>query len=125
MNMQLLATEQDQKIKVLVADDNASDRMILSSIISKQGYEVFVASNGKEALSLFERERPQIVLLDAIMPEMDGMETARSIKRSAGDDFIPVLFLTSLQDANSLAECLDAGGDDFLCKHYSQIICRP
>jgi len=124
MNMQLLATQQDQKIKVLVADDNESDRMILSSIISKQGYEVLVASNGKEALSLFERERPQIVLLDAIMPEMDGMETARSIKRSAGDDFIPVLFLTSLQDANSLAECLDAGGDDFLSKPYSQIILK-
>ncbi|MFT5935152.1 MAG: DNA-binding response OmpR family regulator, partial [Pseudohongiellaceae bacterium] len=124
MNMQLAGTDPNQRIKVLVADDNESDRMILGSIISRQGYEVLVASNGKEALSLFERERPQIVLLDAIMPEMDGMETARSIKRLAGDDFIPVLFLTSLQDASSLAECLDAGGDDFLSKPYSQIILK-
>lgn len=58
------------------------------------------------------------------MPEMDGKEAARSIKKSAGDEFIPVLFLTSLQDANSLAECLDAGGDDFLSKPYSQIILK-
>lgn len=124
MNMQLLVPETDQKIKVLVADDNESDRMILSTIIRKQGYDVHLASNGKEALEIFEQQRPQIVLLDAIMPEMDGMEAARWIKKSAGDDFIPVLFLTSLQDVNSLADCLDAGGDDFLSKPYSQVILK-
>ncbi|MFK7864435.1 MAG: SpoIIE family protein phosphatase [Pseudohongiellaceae bacterium] len=124
MNMQLLVPEADQKIKVLVADDNESDRLILSTIIRKQGYDVHLASNGREALEIFEQERPQIVLLDAIMPEMNGMEAARSIKSSAGDDFIPVLFLTSLQDVNSLADCLDAGGDDFLSKPYSQVILK-
>ncbi len=124
VTMQLSASPTENKIKILVADDNESDRMILSSIIIKQGHEVLTASDGKEALAIFERERPQIVLLDALMPEMDGKEAARSIKKSAGDEFIPVLFLTSLQDANSLAECLDAGGDDFLSKPYSQIILK-
>ncbi len=122
--MQLSVTPTENKIKILVADDNESDRLILSSIIDKQGHQVLTAADGKEALELFERERPQIVLLDALMPEMNGMETARYIKQSAGDEFIPVLFLTSLQDANSLADCLDAGGDDFLSKPYSQIILK-
>ncbi|NKB31543.1 MAG: SpoIIE family protein phosphatase [Pseudomonadales bacterium] len=120
--MQLTEEKAGAKIKVLVADDNESDRMILSSIINRQGHEVLTAADGQEALEVFEKERPQIVLLDAIMPKMDGMEAARFIKKSAGDEFIPVLFLTSLQDANSLADCLDAGGDDFLSKPYSQII---
>lgn len=122
--MQLSVSPTENKIKILVADDNESDRMILSSIISKQGHQVLTAADGREALAIFKRERPQIVLLDAIMPEMDGMETARFIKESAGDEFIPVLFLTSLQDANSLADCLDAGGDDFLSKPYSQVILK-
>ena len=121
-DMQLPVPQVDHKIKVLVADDNASDRMILSAIISEQGHEVITAADGHEAVELFEKERPQIVLLDALMPNMDGKEAARHIKESAGDEFIPVLFLTSLQDANELAECLDAGGDDFLSKPYSRVI---
>ncbi len=122
MDTQTPATDTESKIKVLVADDNESDRLILSSIIHGEGHEVLTAANGQEALALFEKEHPQIVLLDAIMPEMDGMEAARYIKQAAGDEFIPVLFLTSLQDANALADCLDAGGDDFLSKPYSRII---
>ena len=120
--MRIASPKQDTKIKILVADDNESDRMILSSIINAQGHEVITAADGKEALDVFEKERPQIVLLDALMPEMDGKEVARYIKKSAGDNFIPVLFMTSLQDANDLAECLDAGGDDFLSKPYSRVI---
>ncbi len=119
---QEVPTTSDTKIKVLVADDSDSDRLILSSIISGQGHEVITASDGKDAVEIFKRERPHIVFLDAMMPRMDGKEAARSIKRAAGDDFIPVLFLTSLSDAKDLAECLDAGGDDFLSKPYSKVI---
>lgn len=109
-------------IKVLVADDSDTDRLILSSIISGQGHKVVTATDGWEAVEVFEKERPHIVLLDAMMPRMDGKEAARHIKKAAGEDFIPVLFLTSLSDAKDLAECLDAGGDDFLSKPYSKVI---
>ena len=112
----------DATIKVLVADDSDTDRLILSSIISGQGHKVVTAADGREAVEVFKKERPQIVLLDAMMPLMDGKEAARVIKKEAGEDFIPVLFLTSLSDANDLAECLDAGGDDFLSKPYSKVI---
>ena len=63
-----------------------------------------------------------MVLLDALMPIMDGFESARLIKLHAGDKFIPILFLTSLTDNESLVKCLDAGGDDFLSKPYSRIV---
>ncbi|MFT4711904.1 MAG: CheY-like chemotaxis protein/anti-sigma regulatory factor (Ser/Thr protein kinase) [Candidatus Azotimanducaceae bacterium] len=109
-------------IKVLVADDNDSDRMILSSILNRQGHEVVQAANGREAVELFSSERPNLILLDALMPEMDGFEAAKAIKALAGDDLVPIIFLTSLRDAESLARCLEVGGDDFLSKPYNRVI---
>ena len=110
------------RIKVLVADDNVSDRLILSSILHRQGHEVIEAANGREAIDQFIEHKPDLVLLDALMPEMDGFEAAQCIKCEAGEDLIPIIFLTSLKDAASLAKCLEAGGDDFLSKPYNQII---
>lgn len=109
-------------ISVLVADDNDSDRLILSTILKRQGHEVLEAANGREAVDLFTEKRPHMVLLDALMPELDGFEAARMIKYAAGEDLVPIIFLTSLKDATSLAKCLDAGGDDFLSKPYNRVI---
>jgi two-component system, HptB-dependent secretion and biofilm response regulator len=108
--------------KILIADDSNTDRMLLDSILRKQGHEVVVATNGREAIEVFLREKPSIILLDALMPEMDGFEAAQKIKKLAGEDFVPIIFLTSLQEADSLAHCLDAGGDDFLSKPYNRVI---
>jgi len=111
-----------ESLKILVADDNATDRLILCTILRKQGHEVVQAANGQEAVDLFTECRPHLVLLDAIMPELDGFEAARLIKCLAGEELIPIIFLTSLTDATSLASCLDAGGDDFLSKPYNNVI---
>lgn len=113
-----------ERIRILIADDNASDRMLLSRIISKQGHDVVEAENGKQAIDLYNSERPDIVLMDVLMPEMNGKEAAQAIKEIAGEDLVPIIFLTSLVDAQSLADCLDAGGDDFLTKPYNHIILK-
>jgi CheY-like chemotaxis protein/anti-sigma regulatory factor (Ser/Thr protein kinase) len=110
------------RLTVLIADDNVSDRMLLSAIVSRQGHDVLTASNGAEAVSLFERRRPQLVLMDAMMPVMDGFEAARQIKALAGDALVPIIFLTSLTEGEDLARCLDAGGDDFVAKPYNQLV---
>ena len=109
-------------IKVLIADDNQIDRMVLSRIVRNQGYQVFEAENGALAIEAFEQHQPDIVLMDVMMPVMGGREAARQIKALAGEDFVPVIFLTSLTDAQSLADCLESGGDDFLSKPYNHII---
>jgi CheY-like chemotaxis protein/anti-sigma regulatory factor (Ser/Thr protein kinase) len=114
----------DDAIRVLVADDNDMDRMLLSTIVRKQGYEVEVAVDGLDALQKFEDYQPQMVLLDALMPGMDGFEVAQHIKSRAGDAFVPIIFLTSLTEADELARCVDAGGDDFLSKPYNKIILK-
>jgi two-component system, HptB-dependent secretion and biofilm response regulator len=111
-----------RRLKVLVADDTDTDRLILETIVRKEGHTVILARNGLEAVAAFAAEKPDIVLLDALMPELDGFGAARQIKELAGDQLVPVIFLTSLSDTESLVQCLDAGGDDFLSKPYNRVI---
>ncbi|MFK4027754.1 ATP-binding SpoIIE family protein phosphatase [Stutzerimonas balearica] len=109
-------------LTILVAEDSPVDRMLLSTIVSRQGHRVLTAANGLEAVALFEQERPQLVLMDALMPVMDGFDAARTIKTLAGDELVPIIFLTSLSENEALVRCLEAGGDDFIAKPYNPII---
>ncbi|NVK39502.1 MAG: SpoIIE family protein phosphatase [Gammaproteobacteria bacterium] len=109
-------------LKILVADDNQSDRMILCAIVKKMGHIVCEAADGNEAIEQFMQQSPDIILLDVIMPNLNGQEAAREIKKLAGEDMVPIIFLTSLQEASDLAACLESGGDDFISKPYNKII---
>lgn len=113
-----------QTLKILIADDNASDRMILKAILRRQGHEVIEAEDGQQAVEMYDEHHPGLVLMDVFMPNMDGQQAAWIIKQKAGDELVPIIFLTSLSDAESLADCLDAGGDDFLTKPYNKIILK-
>ena len=110
------------RLSILIAEDSPVDRMLLSTIVGKQGHRVLTAADGQEAVALFQQERPQLVLMDALMPVMDGFEAARQIKRLAGDELVPIIFLTSLSENQALVSCLEAGGDDFIAKPYNPII---
>lgn len=111
-----------ESLCILIADDNASDRLLLSTIVARQGHRVLCADNGADAIKLFETDRPQLILMDAMMPVMDGFEAARRIKELAGEALVPIIFLTSLTEGAALARCLDAGGDDFIAKPYNQTV---
>ena len=111
-----------EPLTILIAEDSAADLLLLSTIIRRQGHQVLTASNGEEAVAVFNRDRPQLVLMDALMPVMDGFEAARRIKQLAGEALVPIIFLTSLRQSEALAQCLDAGGDDFLPKPYNPLI---
>ncbi|MBY8933042.1 ATP-binding SpoIIE family protein phosphatase [Pseudomonas fluorescens] len=111
-----------EPLTILIAEDSAADRLLLSTIVRRQGHQVLTAANGAEALDLFRRQQPDLVLMDAMMPVMDGFEAARQIKALAGETLVPIIFLTSLTESEALARCLEAGGDDFLAKPYNQVI---
>ncbi|MBV1870635.1 MAG: SpoIIE family protein phosphatase [Gammaproteobacteria bacterium] len=117
-------TDGSERLNILIADDNTTDRMILRKIVQSAGHAVVEASDGIEAVEQFEKVRPDLVLLDALMPGMDGLEAAQQIKALSVDDLIPIIFLTSLTDAGSLADCLNAGGDDFLSKPYNSTVLK-
>ncbi|WP_411563560.1 SpoIIE family protein phosphatase [Pseudomonas shirazensis] len=109
-------------LHVLIAEDGAADRLLLAQIVRRQGHQVLTAENGAEAVALFRQHRPQLVLLDAVMPVMDGFDAARQIKALAGETLVPIIFLTSLSEEQALVRCLEAGGDDFIAKPYSAVI---
>ncbi len=105
--------------KALVVDDDITNRLVLKSMLAKSGFEVIQAEDGEQALLKYTAGRPDIVFMDVMMPVMDGFEAARRIKSLAGNEFIPIIFLTALTDEKSLARCIEVGGDDFLSKPFS------
>lgn len=109
-------------LNILIAEDSAPDRLLLQSLLLRQGHRVTAVANGREAVDAFREHAPDLVLLDAMMPEMDGIAAAREIRRLAGNALVPILFLTSLSRAEDLAACLAAGGDDFLSKPWNPVI---
>ena len=78
--------------KILIADDNNTDRLLLKAILCQQGHEVFVAKDGHEAIEVFREMQPDLVLLDVLMPNVDGFEAAEKIRQLAGEAFIPIIF---------------------------------
>lgn len=118
----VIADEQGPTLRVLVADDSNANRKLLTSLLATLGHVVIEAVNGPEAVAIFAAERPDLVLLDVMMPGMDGFEVCRRIKAIAADDFVPVVFVTSRDEQEALADCVAAGGDDFLMKPLSRVV---
>lgn len=109
-----------ERTRVLVVDDDPTGRILLRNQLAKLGYEVIEAANGEDGVLLFSREHPDIVLMDVVMPGIDGFEATRIIKQQAGDNFVPVVYLTGLDREEDLVKGLDVGGDDYLVKPVSR-----
>lgn len=102
-------------MKVLIADDESLSRKTLSFYMQKFGYDVVLAENGLEALHIWRSQSPQIVLTDWNMPEMDGAELCRAIRKEDGD-YTYIIFITSRDRTADLVMGFDSGADDYLTK---------
>lgn len=109
-------------MKILAVDDNRTNLHILQVFLRKQGHEVITAENGEEAVRLFGLEMPDAVLLDIMMPVMNGFEAARRIKAMVSDRWVPVMFLSALNRDENLVEGLAAGADDYLTKPINFVV---
>ncbi|HOI86723.1 MAG TPA: response regulator transcription factor [Lentimicrobium sp.] len=107
--------ENDQ-IKILLADDEADVLEFLSYNLKREGYRVFRAKNGKEALKTAREEKPHLIILDVMMPEMDGIETCREIRQIPGLSDSIVVFLTARGEDYSQIAGFEAGADDYIAK---------
>jgi len=114
--------EVTESIKILLADDDEDSRTQIAVILRASNHEVFEVSNGQQALEYFDLYNPDLVLLDVVMPIMNGYAAAEIIKKQSQDQFIPLIFLTSVTDNESLAACISSGGDDFLSKPVHPMI---
>jgi len=104
------------KTKILVVDDEPSIREFLHEILTDEGHQVFTASDGREALLMAVKEQPDLILLDIMMPHMDGMETCRQLRERPTTRHIRIIMLTAYDSRDRLEESIVAGADDFLGK---------
>ncbi|MGV2974842.1 response regulator [Roseibium alexandrii] len=101
---------------VLVVDDSPDSLGFVTEALKKTGVAVLVATNGEVALSICERVTPDTILMDAVMPGLDGFETCRKLKENQGLQHVPVIFMTGLSETEHIVKALDCGGVDFLTK---------
>src|ERR1700694_5325384 len=106
----------EKKKRILVVDDHEDNIELLRARLEARGYEVEGASDGQAALDAVQRVCPDLILLDVMMPKMDGIEVVRRLKANAGLPFIPVIMQTALDSTENKVEGLDAGADDYITK---------
>ncbi|MEY2880628.1 MAG: hypothetical protein RLZZ15_3008 [Verrucomicrobiota bacterium] len=104
--------------RILVIDDDRLNLRILSGILKGAGYALAEGDSGERALEQYETFRPNLVLLDVMMPGIDGFETCRRLKKTYGADCAPVIFITAKNESDDVVEGLDAGGVDYLPKPF-------
>jgi adenylate cyclase len=106
--------------RILIVDDNEANRDILEARLKVHGYELLQAADGEEALAAVQRDHPDLILLDVMMPKLDGVEVCRRIKGDATLPFTPIILVTSKSDTRDVIAGLDAGADEYLTKPVDQ-----
>ena len=114
-NMEFQGEPEDRQ-RILLADDEASIRRILETRLKMAGYDVYTAADGEEAVNYFNKYNPDLVVLDVMMPKMDGYGVTREIRRTAD---VPIIILTALGDVSERITGLELGADDYVIKPFS------
>ena len=111
-----MQNETEDRQRILVADDEASIRRILETRLKMVGYDVVVAEDGEDAINAFNKSNPDLVVLDVMMPKVDGYGVTREIRRTSD---VPIIILTALGDVSERITGLELGADDYVIKPFS------
>jgi adenylate cyclase len=109
---------------ILIADDDGGSRKLLRRLLEQDGHAVRAAADGAEALELFAEGGIDIVLLDIVMPELDGISVLERLKATPGGNHVPVIMITAVDETESVVRCIEAGADDYLPKPFNPVILR-
>ena len=113
-------------MRILVVDDELDIREFVQYNLVKEGYEVACATNGREAVERAIDFRPHLILMDMMMPEMDGREACRALRANPATSKMMIVFLSAVCEEESLVECYEAGADDYITKPVSmKVLCSP
>jgi diguanylate cyclase (GGDEF)-like protein len=109
-------------VKILIVDDSATARAGLARYVERMGHQAVWAGSGQEALARYEEIKPDLVLLDVLMGDMDGYTVAEQIRRAPDAQWVPIIFLSSREEDQDLESGIEAGGDDYLVKPVSYMV---
>lgn len=110
----------DKKNLILVVDDEPANLKVLLSFLKNHGFHIHIAKSGKRALLALEKEQPDLILLDVMMPGLDGYETCKQIKKNKDTAPIPIIFMTALDNIEDKVAAFDAGGVDYISKPFQK-----
>jgi len=108
-----------KKSLVLAVDDNSENLRFLGKLLSDNGYDLAMAESGAQALNFVRKEAPDLILLDIMMPDMDGYEVCEKLKKDVGTCHIPVIFLTAKTHSDDVVTGFEAGGVDYVTKPFN------
>lgn len=106
---------------ILIVDDEPNNFDVIETLLSVQGYQLYYASNGQEALSILDTVNPDLILLDVMMPGLNGIDVCKKIKADLQWKIVPIIMVTALSSKEDLALCLEAGADDFISKPVNRL----
>ena len=107
-------------IHILITDDEPKNIQILASVLKEQGYHILVASNGKDAVSIAEKNLPDLILMDIVMPELDGLSACKNLKTNSLTKDIPVIFITAKHETEDIVKGFEVGGVDYIGKPFNR-----
>ncbi|MBE9041365.1 response regulator [Oscillatoriales cyanobacterium LEGE 11467] len=116
--------ESAQTACVLVVDDNEANRDLLRRRLERQGYTVAVAEDGYRALELIDKQSFDLVLLDIMMPRMNGYQVLETLKSNSARNYLPVLVISALDDIDSVVKCIELGAEDYLPKPFNPVLLK-
>ena len=123
MNMQkdhLSDTTSTSSMKILIVDDNTANIDVMLTFLEMEGYELSIATSGQMALKIAEVNLPDLILLDIMMPEMDGFETCKRLKSNEKTTDIPIIFVTAKKELDDIVQGFHCGGVDYISKPFRQ-----
>jgi PleD family two-component response regulator len=106
----------DHPTRILIADDQRQNRQLLEIMLSQEGFVFVTAARGDEALAIVAKQSPDLILLDVMMPGMDGYQVAAKIKSNLATQHIPIIMVSSLHDSKARMLATSAGADDFISR---------
>ena len=110
--------------RILIADDDGISRKLLRRLLEQEGHTVRAAADGAEALALFSEEASDVVLLDVVMPELDGITVLERLKATPGAEHVPVIMISAVDETDSVVRCIEIGADDYLSKPFNPVVLR-
>ncbi len=118
--METIKTTETQKPSILIVDDISKNIQVLVNILRAKEYKLFVASSGIKALEMMEKIHPDLILLDVMMPEMDGFQVCQKLKASPDTKDIPIIFLTARNETESIVTGFEVGAVDYVVKPFNK-----